>query len=667
MEKIESEFRERQFNGKTKLNKAAIYEALARTVKGKGPQDHEDFACLIILYMVVTLFFPNSLGAIGWSFLPYMEKFKNINKIAWATVIYENLMKSIKKHHDDPIRTPGLLAMRAHKHCTANSTNEGRNAKVSALEHFLSKARNAELDISDLDNVEIYEEIQNISEAEKRFFQAKTEDGADDGADNKKSKSLDISKEEKERIFNEEIERLNKENNLVRQRIVELEKILEVKQNGKLKHLKPRSEELQCETKVVDSSSPLEEKDGLEDYVEFECMTLNDDISFKTPEKHEEEKEKEEKPKEQIVKSFVLRLKTRKRKQKDDDMFVYYLRDNQRKEENEMEDDTTELKIVKKHVQEQKCNKEEQKKTKRGKKNSTKENDAPTFELLVDNTQSTMEAIDADDYEYRTETPKKSQYRSMKTMREIMQYLEPDQQKVVECFFKNTNRHVVAWHDQNSNIHITGSLLEDLMCNLFVDAQSFVKHNNEKNQKRCLDDIILSMPDDIELLLFPMNSARNSKDKKSFHWTLLVLDLKKKKWSHYNSLHPKGIKRKFDNHYIDDAKKMKDAVTYAMNIRLYMRDQPHMEEPMELIVKECPQQGESVDCALYVCDFCEKLIRGETIPKFCNGTLMQAKRAIITWLILTDEPHSWKPECSNQEAVDDVIQFIKKNEHVFTE
>ncbi|KAM7481177.1 hypothetical protein LguiB_005760 [Lonicera macranthoides] len=369
-----------------------------------------------------------------------MEKFKNINKLAWATVIYENLMKSIKKHHDDPIRTPG-------------------------------------------------------------FFHAKTKDGADDGADNKKSKSLDISKEEKERIFNEEIERLNKENNLLRQRIVELETILEVKQSGKLKHLKPRSEELQCETKVVDSSSPLEEKDGLEDYVGFECTTLNDDISFKTPEKHEEENENEEKPKEQFVKSFVLRLKTRKRKQKDDDMFVYYLRDSQRKEENEKNDDTSEHKIVEKHVQEHKCNKKEQKKTKRGKKNSTKENDAPSFKLLVDNTQSTMEAIDADDYEYRTEAPKKSQYRSLKTMREMMQYLEPDQQKVVECFFNNTNRHV--------------------------------------------------------------------------------------------------------------------------------------------------------DCALYVCDFCEKLICGEPIPKFCNGALMQEKRATITWLILTDEPHSWKPDCSNQEAVDD--------------
>ncbi|KAM7466220.1 hypothetical protein LguiB_013782 [Lonicera macranthoides] len=103
-----------------------------------------------------------------------------------------------------------------------------------------------------------------------------------------------------------------------------------------------------------------------------------------------------------------------------------------------------------------------------------------------------------------------------------------------------------------------------------------------------------------------------------------------------------------------------------MNIRLYMHDQPHMEELMEIIVEECPQQGESEDCALYVNDFCEKLIHGETIPIFCKGALMRAKHTTITWLILTDGPHSWKPDCSNQEAVDWRNKFTS-NEHVFIE
>ena len=44
---------------------------------------------------MVALLFPNSLGAIGWSFLPYIEKFKNISII--ALVIHENLMKKHKK------------------------------------------------------------------------------------------------------------------------------------------------------------------------------------------------------------------------------------------------------------------------------------------------------------------------------------------------------------------------------------------------------------------------------------------------------------------------------------------------------------------------------------------------------------------------------------------
>ena len=45
-------------------------------------------------------------------------------------------------------------------------------------------------------------------------------------------------------------------------------------------------------------------------------------------------RKKKKTQKELSVKSFVLRLKTRKRKQKNEDMFVCYLRDNQKKAKN---------------------------------------------------------------------------------------------------------------------------------------------------------------------------------------------------------------------------------------------------------------------------------------------------------------------------------------------
>lgn len=71
----------------------------------------------------------------------------------------------------------------------------------------------------------------------------------DDGLDNKRSKSIEIFKEENERLI--------KENNLLREMIIKLKTLLEVKQTGKLKHLKPRGEELQYENKVINSSIPL--------------------------------------------------------------------------------------------------------------------------------------------------------------------------------------------------------------------------------------------------------------------------------------------------------------------------------------------------------------------------------------------------------------------------
>ncbi|KAM7466229.1 hypothetical protein LguiB_013791 [Lonicera macranthoides] len=179
-------------------------------------------------------------------------------------------------------------------------------------------------------DIEVIEDIQNLSEDEQAQLSAhdekivedisaknmKVSEGEEDKRDDKKSNSV--------QALEENIEKLNKENNDLKERIIELETLLEVKQSGKLKHLPLGERGREDPYMYICNESHLEEPD---DYFDFECETVvgdNHDDGFKTLKKYKE------KPKEASVRSFVLRLKRRKRVQKDDSMFVYYLRDKKK-------------------------------------------------------------------------------------------------------------------------------------------------------------------------------------------------------------------------------------------------------------------------------------------------------------------------------------------------
>ncbi|KAM7523781.1 hypothetical protein LguiA_013683 [Lonicera macranthoides] len=176
-----------------------------------------------------------------------------------------------------------------------------------------------------------------------------------------------------------------------------------------------------------------------------------------------------------------------------------------------------------------------------------------------------------------------------------------------------------------------------------------------------LNDIINEVDTTTNLLLFPMDTARDKKDKQGFHWTLLVLDLRTRTWLHYNTMPPRGKKK---NIFLEDAKQMKQAVTDILNMQLLYRGMTVLEDHTKIISKECPRQGFSVDCALYVCEFIERLVQVQEIPKeFEDKDLMSKKRAHIVWLILTDIPYCWRLEDHIERMK--TLEFVKNNKDLF--
>ncbi|KAL5721063.1 hypothetical protein ACHQM5_013669 [Ranunculus cassubicifolius] len=108
---MESDFVRRHFCEDKLLIKKAIVNAIKRTVVLNGKTDQEDFVRLVILYMSATIFFPNSLGSIGWSFIQHIEDLNKMNKISWPTVIHEYLMTQVRKHHKNPTHVSGCVIL----------------------------------------------------------------------------------------------------------------------------------------------------------------------------------------------------------------------------------------------------------------------------------------------------------------------------------------------------------------------------------------------------------------------------------------------------------------------------------------------------------------------------------------------------------------------------
>ena len=230
----------------------------------------------------------------------------------------------------------------------------------------------------------------------------------------------------------------------MKERIVELETLLEVKQSGRLKHL-PFGD---CGGEVTSNNSfPANEEphlylcneshlEELDDYIDFDCdfdcetvVGDNHNAGFKTPEKYEE------KPKQASVRSFVLRLKRKERVQKDDSVFVYYMRDK-KKVEKEKEDVLNEV-----EQDEDKLKKENMLFT------QVKTKEIPSFDLNIDEeTQPSIIELYDKSNESHDEPPNKQQFASMKSMEGRMKYLEGEDREVVERFFRHANKRYVMLH-----------------------------------------------------------------------------------------------------------------------------------------------------------------------------------------------------------------------------
>ncbi|PIA36536.1 hypothetical protein AQUCO_03300016v1 [Aquilegia coerulea] len=105
---------------------------------------------------------------------------------------------------------------------------------------------------------------------------------------------------------------------------------------------------------------------------------------------------------------------------------------------------------------------------------------------------------------------------------------------------------------------------------------------------------------DVDLIFIPILSGKTPKDKKPFHWTLLVCDLKKKRWLYYNSM---GTTKKLKPNKVayDQANMMKNHLVLLINKRFKMElvNEPlRLDLPLEEAIT--PRQGQTNDCTIYV-------------------------------------------------------------------
>lgn len=203
---------------------------------------------------------------------------------------------------------------------------------------------------------------------------------------------------------------------ILEDKVFELETVLEVKKGANLKHLSPLAGPKVDDASPVllhETSTSVDDNDA--EYVEFDCMVRG----FETIEKSEEI-EKEDIPNEPIVRSLILRVKTKKRKAKDDKDFVYYEKDKKGKKK-KLSTDV----VIEKNVDVVE------------KLGKNKKGDLPSFNLNID-------AIDVDDLKERDETPNKNAFKSLKTISDMLQYITDDEaKKVIETFFTHADRRLV--------------------------------------------------------------------------------------------------------------------------------------------------------------------------------------------------------------------------------
>ncbi|KAL5721064.1 hypothetical protein ACHQM5_013670 [Ranunculus cassubicifolius] len=213
--------------------------------------------------------------------------------------------------------------------------------------------------------------------------------------------------------------------------------------------------------------------------------------------------------------------------------------------------------------------------------------------------------------------------------------------------------HTIAWEDKVKGIFITGSDLEDLLFGGFIDYKNFVRDNRIANEKHTLVDFIANMDENVRFLFFPMNSSKTSKSSDGFHWTLLHFNRLSLEWSHYDSMLPRGLNK--PTKYAQDANKMKNRVIEVFNEANILKSEKQYPVDAKLTIMGCPQQGESVDCALYMCHFMKKVACSEVLAESIAKERMKRKRAKWAYKILSDPEKSWRMEVDQEESVQEIL------------
>ncbi|KAM7504446.1 hypothetical protein LguiB_003350 [Lonicera macranthoides] len=736
-----SEFMQRRFKGESSLKVSSVLSAVRSTVLEDGAE--EDFARCLILYLLAIVFFANSNRALALSFVPCVEDLDKVADFQWATIIHDHLMKMVKKNYKDPIRTPGCVIQLLYWFCEHYNGVQPYDGHSDDTPRFVRWNINIlrrilyESELADLDASKVSKEIGNISAEEEVLLSPHYADKA-----GKDMKAIEWHTPEAEVVKEGAGKGDDKDKEIkdLKKRVAELEMMLK---------LSKRKDFIDPEFVFCDKP----EEDDPDSYVDLVCSGVRGDLQFETPSKEQNIRE-EEKGEEKKMRSIIVRLKAKPRKVKLDSNYEYYYL--KRKKENEDEGGKKDEGKKNKRRKTKKggepkqdllvekdspkdvgvdVEKETVKKSPDVKGEEKKEGDLPSFDLNIDLSRESAKEDDSlkENFEKIAEQDAPAaiekevinvdelpigddevvgNFLPLSKRKDRLVYLDDNEREVVETFFKNANKSTMAWRSYNMSIFISGYLLQDLMCNHFVDGQIidwYVKYRSKDMQQRdsvifsfsawqgvrddipifikdSLEDEIIKMPVETKYLMFPMNHGRSLGDSGGYHWTLLVFNLPSLRWIYYNTMLPRRRakqSKKLVDHYYEEAVQMKKAVMKRLKDRgdLKLKD-------TKVIRAECVHP----DCALFVCEFIERLLRGEEVPKAMDIKLMQMKRAKITHLLLSDKDHSWEPEVeivrnelakeavddksadkgggcgdSVNSIIDDVVTFVAENPDEFNE
>ncbi|KAM7489809.1 hypothetical protein LguiB_027293 [Lonicera macranthoides] len=663
-----SEFMQRRFKGESSLKVSSVLSAVRSTVLEDGAE--EDFARCLILYLLATVFFANSNRALALSFVPCVEDLDKVADFQWATIIHDHLMKMVKKNFKDPIRTPGCVIQLLYWFCEHYNGVQPYDGHSDDTPRFVRWNINIlrrilyESELADLDASKVSKEIGNISAEEEVLLSPHYADKA-----GKDMKAIEWHTPEAEVVKEGAGKGDDKDKEIkdLKKRAAELEMMLK---------LSKRKDFIDPEFVFCDKP----EEDDPDSYVDLVCSGVRGDLQFETPSKEQNIREKE-KGEEKKMRSII-----RKKENEDEGGKKDEGKKNKRRKTKKGGEPKQDLLVEKDSPKDVGVDveKETVKKSPDVKGEEKKEGDLPSFDLNIDLSRESAKEDDSlkENFEKIAEQDAPAaiekevinvdelpigddevagNFLPLSKRKDRLVYLDDNEREVVETFFKNANKSYQGVRD---------------------DIPIFIKD--------CLEDEIFKMPVETKYLMFPMNHGRSLGDSGGYHWTLLVFNLPSLRWIHYNTMLPRRRakqSKKLEDHYYEEAVQMKKAVMKRLKDRgdLKLKD-------TKVIRAECVQQGEDPDCALFVCEFIERLLRGEEVPKAMDIKLMQMKRAKITHLLLSDKDHSWEPEVkgvpnelakeaiddksadkgggcgdSVNSIIDDVVTFVAENPNEFNE